>query len=80
MGSNLGEDTAAQMARLEEAMKGAQDLTNRVRRKGPAESGSLKSPDPGSNATIGKRKNGITGGDKDVSMRKKAKISNGDDG
>ena len=70
LGSILGESPAAQKARLEEASKGATDLTNLVKRKKPAET---------EVQTNGKRKAEFSEEAEEVGMGKKAKITDGVD-
>ncbi len=80
LGSILGESPAAQKARLEEASQGAQDLTDLVKRKRLAKSEISKSTDRETNPAIGKRKNGLEEEAGEVSMAKRARILDGDDG
>ena len=70
LGSILGESPAAQKARLEEASKGATDLTNLVKRKKPAETEVQAN---------GKRKVELSEEVEEVGLGKKAKITDGVD-
>ena len=56
LGSILGESSAAQKARLEEASKGAKDLTNLIKRKKPAEGEASRNSEYHSIQNKGKRK------------------------
>lgn len=76
LGSILGESPAAQRARLEEASKGAKDLTNLIKRKKPAEDDEFNASEPDRVQSNGKRKVDL-GDDEEVSTGKKAKISDG---
>lgn len=77
LGSILGESPAAQKARLEEASKGAKDLTNLIKRKKPAEGEASKDSESHDIQTNGKRKVGFRGEVEEVGTGKKAKISEG---
>ena len=73
LGSILGESPAAQKARVEEATKGAHDLTNLVKRKKPASDGKRdidKSPATNGN---GKRKVEFAGEAEGAGTKKRAK-------
>ena len=76
LGSILGESPAAQKARLEEASKGATDLTNLVKRKKPAESSGSKASET-EVQTNGKRKVEFSEEVEEVGTGKRAKISDG---
>lgn len=77
LGSILGDSPAAQKARLEEASKGANDLTNLIKRRKPAKGDASEGSELDAIQSNGKRK--IDFGDKveDASSGKKAKISDG---
>lgn len=77
LGSILGESPAAQKARLEEASKGAKDLTNLIRRKKPATGEASKASERYSIQGNGKRKVDFKDDVEEVSSGKKAKISDG---
>lgn len=81
LGSILGESPAEQQARLEEAKKGANDLSGLVRKKKPAAetakpAATAEPPQENSNATNGKRKLDETDDDAAVPEAevKKAKV------
>jgi len=76
LGSILGESPAAQKARLEEASRGATDLTNLVKKKKPAHPESDAAGASGVQ-TNGKRKADEMTEDKKVDAGKKAKVSEG---
>lgn len=79
LGSILGQSPEGQQARLEEALKGAQDLSNLVRRKRPAESERSKPTDRLCNPSSGKRKTDFAEEADEVGTGKKARISDGHD-
>lgn len=79
LGSILGESRAAQMARLEEASKGAQDLTNLVKRKKPIEDRGSNPAGPSINSINGKRKIDLAEEVEEVGTEKRAKIVKDDD-
>ena len=77
LGSILGESTTAQRARLDEASKGARDVTGLVRRKkgsGPAS----PQPFPGEASKTGKRKMEIDEDVVNVGTGKKVKLFDGE--
>lgn len=78
LGSILGESPAAQKARLEEASKGAMDLTNLVKRKKPAENEASKAAET-EIQTNGKRKVELSEEVEEVGKGKRAKITDGVD-
>ena len=77
LGSILGESPAAQKARLEEASKGATDLTNLVKRKKPAETEASRTAETEVH-TNGKRKVDFAQEMEEVGTGKRAKISDDD--
>lgn len=80
LGSILGESPAAQKARLEEASKGATDLSNLVvKRKKPVEGEASKVSEPCRIQSNGKRKADFRDKVKEVGTVKRGKISDGVD-
>lgn len=77
LGSILGESPAAQKARLEEASKGANDLTNLIKRKKPVEGEVYKASDLDGIQSNGKRKADSRDEVEEAISEKKAKISDG---
>ena len=77
LGSVLGESPAVQKARLEEASKGAKDLTNLVKRNKPAESEASNASEPHRKQGNGKRKVDFRDEVGELGLGKKAKISDG---
>lgn len=77
LGSILGESPAAQRARLEEASKSANDLTDLVKRKKPAEGDVSNASEPDGVQSNGKRKVDFRDDVEEVGTGKKAKISDG---
>ena len=77
LGSILGESPVAQKARLEEASKGAKDLTNLIKRKKPAEGEASKITGSHGIQSNGKRKVDFGDEVEEVGTGKKAKISEG---
>jgi len=74
LGSILGESPAAQQARIEEATKGAHDLTNLVKRRKPTSDGRQ---DVARNTAVngsGKRKVEFTDDVEEVGTGKKVKV------
>lgn len=74
LGSILGESPAAQKARLEEASKGAKDLTKLIKRKKPAEGEASKVSETHGIQSNGKRKFDFRDEVEKVGTGKKAKI------
>lgn len=77
LGSILGESPAAQKARLEEASKGANDLTNLIKRRKPAEGEASKASEIDGLQSNGKRKVDLRDEVEEASSGKKAKILDG---
>ena len=77
LGSILGESPAAQQARLEEASKGANDLTKLIKRRKPAEAEASKASEHEGIQSNGKRKADVRDEVEEASSGKKAKISDG---
>lgn len=75
LGSVLGESPAAQKARLEEASRGAKDLTNLIKRKKSAEGEVSKVSEPLGSQSNGKRKVDFKDEVEEVGTGKKPKIS-----
>lgn len=80
LGSILGESAAAQKARVEEATKGAHDLTNLVKRKKPVSEGRQDLDKASTTNGNGKRKVEFEGEVEEVGTAKKAKTANAVDG
>ena len=80
LGSILGESPAAQKARLEEASKGANDLTNLIKRRKPAEGEASKASELDGIQSNGKRKVDFRDEVEEGSSGKKAKILDGAEG
>ncbi|KAL9603966.1 MAG: hypothetical protein Q9179_002028 [Wetmoreana sp. 5 TL-2023] len=78
LGSILGVSPAAQRERLEEAAKGATDLSNLVKRRKPVGNAILSTADAESAKTGGKRKVEFAE-TREVGTGKKAKLSDGDE-
>ncbi|KAI9878724.1 MAG: hypothetical protein M1830_010684 [Pleopsidium flavum] len=74
LGSILGESPAAQKARIEEATKGAHDLTNLVKRKKPTSDGRQDTVRTGTVNGNGKRKVESNDEEKETGTGKKAKV------
>ena len=74
LGSILGETQEAQKARLEEASKGAKDLTNLVKRKKPAKTEKQLNDDESVLQTNGKRKVELADEVEQMGTGKKAKM------
>lgn len=79
LGSILGESSAAQKARIEEASKGANDLTNLVKRKKPANGVLGEETESSLAKSNGKRKVEFADEVVDVGMGKKARLSERDE-
>ena len=77
LGSMLGESPAAQKARLEEASKGANDLTSLIKRRKPAEGEASKASELDGIQSNGKRKVDCRDEVEETSNGKKAKIFDG---
>lgn len=77
LGSILGESPAAQKARLEEASKGANDLTNLIKRRKPVEGEASKASELDGIQSNGKRKVDFKDEVEEASSGKKAKILDG---
>lgn len=77
LGSLLGESPAAQKSRLDEASKGAKDLTNLIKRRKPAEGEASKASESHRIQGNGKRKVDIIDEVEEVGTGKKAKIPDG---
>ena len=77
LGSLLGESPAAQKARLDEASKGAKDLTNLIKRRKPAEGEASKASESHRIQGDGKRKVDFIDEVEEVGTGKKAKIPDG---
>ena len=77
LGSILGESPAAQKKRLEEASKGAKDLTKLIKRNKRAEGEASKASEPHGKQSNGKRKVDFRDEVEEVGTGKKAKISDG---
>ena len=75
LGSILGESPAAQKARLEEASKGAQDLTNLVKRKKGGKSEAVRPAESPILQSNGKRRADFAEDVEEVGIGKKARIS-----
>ena len=75
----LGESQAAQKARLEEASKGAKDLTDLIKRKKPAASEAPKVFEPRGIQSNGKRKAEVIDEVGEVGIGKRKKICDGVD-
>ena len=75
LGSVLGESPAAQKARLEEASKGAKDLTKLIKRRKPTESEASKDSEAHSIQSNTKRKVDFRDEVEEVGTGKKSKIS-----
>lgn len=69
----LGESPAAQKARIEEASKGANDLTGLVKKKKPAAGTSAPSSETKTVQSNGKRKANFDVQEEDAMMEKKAR-------
>ena len=78
--SILGESPAAQKVRLEEASKGATDLTSLIKRKKPAQSEASKDSELHGTQRNGKRKADFRDEVQEVGTGKKARISDGAEG
>ena len=74
LGSILGETQEARRARLEEASKGANDLTNLVKRKKPAKVEKQRADQEGAPMHNGKRKVEFAEEVEEVGTGKKARI------
>ncbi len=77
LGSILGESPAAQKARLDDASKGAKDLTSLIKRRKPAEGEASQVSEPHRIQGNGKRKVDSRDEVEEVDTGKKAKISDG---
>lgn len=73
----LGESQVAQKARLEEASKGAKDLTDLIKRKKPAEGEASKVYEPHGIQSNGKRKAEFRDEVGEVGIGKRKKICDG---
>ncbi len=80
LGEILGESPAARDARLEEANRGANDLTGMVKRKKPTQEGEgSKAAEIEVPQTNGKRKVDFAEDTEEVGTGKKVKITDGDE-
>ncbi|KAL8985713.1 MAG: hypothetical protein Q9205_000664 [Flavoplaca limonia] len=79
LGSMLGESPAAQSLRLDEASKGAKDLSNLVKRKKPTADPTPTIGEEDISKTNGKRKVGFVEEVVEVGTGKKARLSDGDE-
>lgn len=80
LGQIFGETEAAKKARLEEASKGANDLSGLVKKKNVAPTGeSLKTAENVVPQTNGKRKVDFSEEAEEVGTRKKVNITDGDE-
>lgn len=77
--SILGESPADQGLRLEEASRGAKDLTSLVKRKRPAGNESSRCAEETVNHTNGKRKIDVVGEVNEMGSGKKVRSCEGDD-
>ena len=75
LGSILGESSAAQKARLEEASKEATDVTKLVKRKRLADSEASKASETHHIQSNGKRKIDFGDENEDVDIEKRARIA-----
>ncbi|KAL8999751.1 MAG: hypothetical protein Q9169_001424 [Polycauliona sp. 2 TL-2023] len=79
LGSILGESPAAQSLRLDEAFKGAQDLSNLVKRKKPIADTTATTEQEDASAANGKRKVEFVEEVVEVGTGKKARLADGDE-
>ena len=79
LGSILGESAEAQKARIEQASKQANDLTDLVKRKKPTATTEANSGQNGSPAAGSKRRVGFAEEVEELSTGKRAKVEDGND-